>query len=109
MDFQSIAKNCTSKGLQIPEMDLHGNPTNMEIIAYTRLFRHIRKARKDSYNKTKQVAEGTDPSNIPIKCYLPAHELYGTDSVFSDFRDELSVKEYMLSGMCQKCQNHVFG
>ena len=25
------------------------------------------------------------------------------------FRDELSVKEYTISGMCQKCQDSVFG
>lgn len=26
-----------------------------------------------------------------------------------EFRDELSVKEYGISGMCQKCQDSVFG
>ena len=26
-----------------------------------------------------------------------------------DFRDELSAKEYGLSGMCQDCQDEVFG
>ena len=26
-----------------------------------------------------------------------------------DFRDELSVKEYGISGMCQECQDSVFG
>lgn len=25
-----------------------------------------------------------------------------------DFRDELSVKEYKISGMCQDCQDRVF-
>jgi hypothetical protein len=25
------------------------------------------------------------------------------------FRDDLSVKEYQISGMCQKCQDSVFG
>lgn len=25
-----------------------------------------------------------------------------------DFRDELSVKEYQISGMCQKCQDQIF-
>jgi len=25
------------------------------------------------------------------------------------FRDELSIKEYHISGMCQKCQDEVFG
>lgn len=26
-----------------------------------------------------------------------------------DFRDELSRKEYKISGLCQKCQDEVFG
>jgi hypothetical protein len=26
-----------------------------------------------------------------------------------DFRDELSVKEYTISGMCQECQDSIFG
>lgn len=27
----------------------------------------------------------------------------------TDFRDELSVREYNISGMCQKCQDETFG
>ena len=27
----------------------------------------------------------------------------------SDFRDALSLKEYKISGLCQKCQDKVFG
>jgi len=26
-----------------------------------------------------------------------------------DFRDELSLKEYTISGMCQDCQDSIFG
>jgi len=26
-----------------------------------------------------------------------------------EFRDEISKKEYKISGMCQKCQDEVFG
>ena len=26
-----------------------------------------------------------------------------------DFRDEISIKEYGISGMCQSCQDSVFG
>lgn len=26
-----------------------------------------------------------------------------------EFRDELSVKEYKISGMCQHCQDEIFG
>ena len=27
----------------------------------------------------------------------------------NDFRNELSVKEFTISGMCQKCQDDIFG
>lgn len=27
----------------------------------------------------------------------------------SDFRDQLSVKEFRISGLCQRCQNEMFG
>ena len=27
----------------------------------------------------------------------------------SSFRDQLSIKEYGISGMCQKCQDDIFG
>ncbi len=30
-------------------------------------------------------------------------------SCLSEFRDGLSVKEYKISGICQKCQDKVFG
>ena len=26
-----------------------------------------------------------------------------------EFRDELSIREYRISGLCQKCQDEVFG
>lgn len=26
-----------------------------------------------------------------------------------DFRDQLSVKEFRISGLCQRCQNEMFG
>ena len=33
-----------------------------------------------------------------------------TDSITEDsFRDDLSIKEYKISGMCQKCQDDFFG
>ena len=27
----------------------------------------------------------------------------------SDFKDNLSIKEYHISGLCQKCQDEIFG
>ena len=34
---------------------------------------------------------------------------YGCGGAATEFRDELSVKEYRISGLCQKCQDGVFG
>ena len=31
------------------------------------------------------------------------------NSVVEEFRDDLSEREYLISGMCQKCQDGVFG
>lgn len=39
----------------------------------------------------------------PIGC---GAQLTGTAA---DFRDDLSIKEYSISGLCQKCQDRVFG
>ena len=33
----------------------------------------------------------------------------GKDIAYDDFRDALSRKEYGISGMCQSCQDSVFG
>lgn len=33
----------------------------------------------------------------------------GKDIKEEDFRNEISKKEYTISGMCQKCQDSVFG
>lgn len=31
------------------------------------------------------------------------------NSPVGDFKDELSIKEFMISGMCQNCQDEMFG
>ena len=33
----------------------------------------------------------------------------GHDVLDTSFRDELSFKEFTISGMCQKCQDDIFG
>ena len=33
----------------------------------------------------------------------------GKDVTFESFRDELSVREFKISGMCQECQDKFFG
>lgn len=32
----------------------------------------------------------------------------GESIVLTDFKDELSVKEFQISGMCMLCQNEIF-
>lgn len=36
-------------------------------------------------------------------------EPYGCEGPATEFDDDLSRKEYTISGLCQKCQNKVFG
>jgi len=33
----------------------------------------------------------------------------GSDVLDTSFRDELSFKEFTISGLCQKCQDDIFG
>ena len=39
------------------------------------------------------------------KCPLCEAKINGKD----DFKDQLSINEYLISGMCQKCQDKTFG
>jgi len=38
------------------------------------------------------------------KCPICQHEIR-----LNDFRDQASVREYQISGMCQTCQDEIFG
>ena len=40
------------------------------------------------------------------KCMDPP---FGCGGEVGEFRDELSMKEYRISGLCQECQDSVFG
>lgn len=33
----------------------------------------------------------------------------GNEVKIEDFKDQLSIKEYRISGLCQKCQDDTFG
>lgn len=39
------------------------------------------------------------------KCPFCETEIHGRE----DFKDDLSFKEYKISGLCQKCQDKMFG
>lgn len=43
---------------------------------------------------------------VPVKAGGCGKQLTGTSA---DFRDELSAREYRISGFCQACQDRVFG
>ena len=51
-------------------------------------------------NRTEAIEENFCV-NPPIGC--------GKKIVINEFRDEISLKEYRISGMCQKCQDNFFG
>ena len=51
-------------------------------------------------DRREAIAEGRC-IQVPMGC--------GEDFSMSEFRDELSQKEYRISGFCQKCQDSVFG
>lgn len=55
----------------------------------------------------KQVIEGMFPGTLQAiqECKCPACK---QDIVIEDFVDLLSVREYEISGLCQKCQNEFF-
>ena len=53
---------------------------------------------KDTFGKSKTDAE---EEKVCVFCHKPIN--------FKDFRNEISRKEYAISGICQKCQDDVFG
>ena len=48
----------------------------------------------------KNEVKLVENDKCPI-CKMPIHSV-------DDFTDELSVAEYRISGMCQKCQDSIF-
>jgi hypothetical protein len=51
---------------------------------------------------TRALAKSMGWDGSPEKCRM-------CNSPKGEFRDELSKKEWGISGMCQKCQDSVFG
>jgi len=50
-------------------------------------------------------------ANNPIENKRCAAKPYGCGKPVNglDFKDDLSAKEYLISGLCQECQDSVFG
>ena len=55
---------------------------------------------KPAFALVPDAKEAVEQDRCPT-CGSPIRE--------EDFRDELSKREYRISGMCQKCQDSVFG
>lgn len=62
--------------------------------------------------KSKQVEdhlETTFGRTTAIKADVCIKPPFGCGGPATEFRDEISKKEYTISGLCQNCQDRVFG
>ena len=57
----------------------------------------------DNFAKKAFGRSGTEAKEKKICVYC------GKKIEMEDFRDKLSIKEYEISGLCQKCQDDTFG
>lgn len=46
---------------------------------------------------------------IKAGCCVPPPVGCGREGIEDEFRNEISRREYAISGLCQKCQDEVFG
>ena len=65
-------------------------------------------------NRSKEMQEGLDHITeslfgISHADAMNANICTGCNYPITDFRDELSMQEYMISSFCQLCQDEVFG
>ncbi len=60
----------------------------------------------DTSNIQPRPADLLSPDRIPK---MKKHICVTCNGKVEGFRDELSQKEFLISGMCQKCQDEVFG
>lgn len=62
---------------------------------------------KDSY--IEEMLETMTGRTTAINNDMCVARPYGCGEPIGEFRDELSEREYTLSGLCQTCQDSVFG
>lgn len=60
-------------------------------------------------NKSKEVKDVIESVFPGTKEAIEAKKCPICRQPISEFRDALSIKEYTISGMCQKCQDDTFG
>jgi hypothetical protein len=109
MDYKSVAEQFTkNKAVHIPDITI-ANSSNIEVNMdeFSTLMKTIEDGRTAAFTATKAVANGADPNTIETKCYMP--DCYGNGiAKFSNFKEPINIKEYMMSGMCQTCQECFF-
>jgi hypothetical protein len=59
--------------------------------------------------KTPEMVEAIESMFPGTKAAIAAHKCPMCQSDIEGFRDALSKREYEISGLCQKCQDFVFG
>ena len=64
---------------------------------------------KASYKDPNYEAVLTEFTGVDRVKSIENMECTTCDSPNTEFKDELSRKEYTISGMCQNCQDKVFG
>lgn len=65
------------------------------------------KKAKDIENFLENVYSRT--SSIKSNRCIPPPIGCGKEVTLKSFRDELSIREYKISGLCQQCQDEIFG
>lgn len=57
----------------------------------------------------EQLLESTAGRTTAIRSDVCIPPPIGCGGPAADFRDELSAREYRISGLCQNCQDEIFG
>lgn len=58
------------------------------------------------FDSVEELLEEMDRERRKVISKCP---MCGRDIAMKDFRNVLSIREYKISGLCQKCQDDVFG
>lgn len=60
-------------------------------------------------NKTPEMVDAIESVFPGTKKAIAEHKCPGCKQPIGEFRDALSIKEYGISGLCQKCQDTIWG
>ena len=64
---------------------------------------------KPMSNKSPDMVDALDKLFPGLKAKINAGKCPTCGEPANSFRDEISHKEFMISGMCQECQDSIFG